>query len=171
MKKIILFLLIFSLCIACNKNDEPTHEDWTKDDNIFRCKVNGLDWEPKGDNLGFSDDDLDIYYENFFLNSIQIRASRETDSENDFMSISFFVGNGVNGKHDILGNQMFTDFNCGNYYRDTIEQSIIDIESVDTENNIIEGTFYFTANEGSSSICTDDVIVVTEGYFKAKYRN
>ncbi len=169
MKITILLLLTFSLFFACNK--EPTPENWTEDDNIFRCKINGKDWEPAGDNLGFSDVDLDIYYESFFNNGIQFRASRDTDSESDFMSMTIFVGNSVKGVHDILDNNLFTDFNCGNYYRDTLAQNIIDIDSFDSINKIIEGTFYFTANENSTSTCTDDIIIVSDGYFKAKYRN
>ncbi|MFK8006223.1 MAG: hypothetical protein AB8H03_07625 [Saprospiraceae bacterium] len=168
MKKLIFLFLITFSWQTCGEGiilSEPKSTD------IFQCKINGIDWEPEGDGVGFSDDNLDIYYENFFLNAIQIRTKREIGSQNDFMSISFFVGNGIIGSHDILGTKLFTDYNCGNYYRDTLTENIIDIISIDSINNIIEGTFYFTAKEGSTSTCTVEEIAVTDGYFKAKYRN
>jgi hypothetical protein len=168
-EKILLLLLTLSLFFACNKDDEPSPENWTEDDNIFRCKVNGVDWEPEGDNLGFSGGDLDIYYESFFNNAIQFRATKDNDNTSQFISISIFVEQGVIGTYEILNNNVFIDFICGgNYFRDTTAENRIMITEIDSVYNIIEGEFKFT---GNTTDCTVTKIDVTNGYFKAKYRN
>jgi hypothetical protein len=176
MKKTLLLLLTLSLFFACNKDDDGSNHEvpndkWTAEDNIFRCKINGVDWEPAGNNLGFSDDDLDIYYEKFFLNAIQIRANKEVANINEILDLGFSVSSGIIGSHSILNNNLFTNYNCGNYYIDTVAQNIVNIEKIDSIYKIIEGNFHFTANEGSNSTCITDKITVTDGYFKTKYRN
>jgi hypothetical protein len=171
MKNTLLLILACLLFFACNKDDEPTPENWTEKDNIFRCKVNGVDWESEGDGLGFSGGNLDIYYENTFLNLIQFRATKDRENISQFINLGIVVASGIIGDHVIAYDKVFTDFNCGNYYQDTLIQNIVDIDNIDSINNIIEGTFNFTANEGSSSTCSVSEIVVTDGYFKAKYRN
>jgi hypothetical protein len=167
MKKILLLLLTLSLFFACNKDDEPTPENWTEDDNIFRCKVNGVDWEPEGGGLGFSGGNLDVYYESFFNNAIQIRASKDNDNVSQFLSMFVGVDLAVNGKSEILTNNVFVDYNsCGNYFRDTTVFNFIKFIEIDSINNIAEGEFEFI---GLNSDCPD-TIKVTDGYFKAKYR-
>jgi hypothetical protein len=169
MKKILLLLLTFSLFFACNKDDEPTPENWTEDDNIFRCKVNGVDWEPEGDGLGFSGGNLDVYYESFFNNSIEFRASKKNDNTSQFMSMFIFVKNDVVGTYELLNNEMFTDFKCGgNYFKDSTAINQINIIEIDSINNIVVGDFKFTA---TTTDCSVDKLTVSDGYFKAKYRN
>ena len=146
----------------------PSNEDWSADDNIFRCKVNGVDWEPEGNSLGFNGGNLDIYYESFFLNAIQFRASKDNENVNQSLNIGIGVASGVLGTHIIASNTVITDFNCGNYIRDTLAENIIEIVKHDSIFNIIEGTFKLI---GNSSDCSVSKVKVTDGYFKAKYRN
>jgi hypothetical protein len=171
MKKILLLLLTFSLFFACNKDDEPTPENWTEDDNIFRCKVNGVDWEPEGDGISFSGGNLDIYYESFFLNAIQIQASKDNDDVNEFISLGAFVEKAVIGNYDISSNILFVDHNCASYFRDTLTENKVRIITIDSINNILEGEFNFSANKGNNDNCTVEKVTITNGYFKAKYRN
>jgi hypothetical protein len=73
----------------------------------------------------------------------------------------------VNGKSEILTNNVFVDYNsCGNYFRDTTVFNFIKFIEIDSINNIAEGEFEFI---GLNSDCPD-TIKVTDGYFKAKYR-
>jgi hypothetical protein len=168
MKKILLLLLTFSLFFACNKDDEPTPENWTEDDNIFRCKVNGVDWEPEGDGVSFSGGNLDIYYEKYILNAIQVSASKDNNDVNEFMTM--FIGTKPNliGEHLIGTTTIYTNNSCGNYFRDTLADNIVNILEVDSVNFIMEGKFKFT---GINSSCLTNKVVITDGYFKAKYRN
>jgi hypothetical protein len=168
MKKTLLLLLTFSLFFACNKDDGITPpEEWTSDDNIFQCKVNGEDWEPKGSTGG----SLAVYYVGF-IKGFQLVAANENEDKGISQAISMstaLTNNGIIGNYKIQNRTVFIDFNnCGNYYKDTTIQDtyIINISDNDSLNFIMEGTFKF---KGTNTDC-GDTIRVTDGYFKVKYQ-
>ena len=165
-----LFFLFSSLLFTCNK-DEISHEEWTEKDNIFQCKVNGVDWKPEGNGNGFSGGNLDIFYENFFNNGIQILASKDNDNVNQSIDMFIFVDGGVIGNYTILSNDPFLDYNCGKYFKDTLAENIIKITAIDTTHNIIQGDFKFSGVVETNTTCSSETIAITDGYFKAKYRN
>jgi hypothetical protein len=171
MKNTLLLLLTFSLFFACNKDDGITpHEEWTSDDNIFQCKVNGEDWEPEGNSASISGGSLAVYYVDF-TKGFQLIASNKNDDKNlnQAISMSTFLTNGAIGTYKILSKTVFIDFNnCGDYYRDTTIQDTytINISDTDSLNHIMEGTFKFKATNDDCG----DTIRVSDGYFKVKYQ-
>lgn len=166
MKKIIFLLFLLSSCQACKDTtlidiSEPESTD------VFRCKVNGVDWEPAGNSVSIAGGNLDAYYFNYLFT---LSASKKENDINQYMSMSVSVFDGVLGEHFIGTNNIFTDYksNCERYYRDTTSINIINITEIDSTANTIEGIFQF---KGLSQICPNNPIEVTDGYFKIKYRN
>mgnify|MGYP000668397673 CR=1 FL=1 len=170
MKQILFLLLTFSLFFACNKDDGIIpHEEWTTDNNIFQCKVNGEDWLPEGNSASIAGGNIAVYY-NDFNTALQFTISKDNGSDiNQAIIIFTYLTQGVFSEYFIRNRKIFIDFkNCGSYYRDTTIQNmnLIDILEMDSINNILEGTFEF---EGSNSDC-GDTVRVTDGYFKVKYQ-
>ena len=129
MKKILFLLVILFSLFSCEDGTLVTIEEPEPTD-VFRCKVNGEEWKPEGEFVGFGDPNPDIQYENYFLDAIQIRVSREIDDIDQFISISVSVIDGVIGDHPIINNKVFIDFKCGSYYRDTTKVNTICIMGV-----------------------------------------
>jgi hypothetical protein len=171
MKQTLLLLLSFSIFFACNKDDGITPpEEWTSDDNIFQCKVNGEDWGPEGNSTSIAGGNLAVYYTDF-NKALQLTVSNDNGNDiNQAIIIFTYLTQEGFPNYKIRNRKPFIDFkNCGNYYRDTTvrNMNLINFSDIDSVNFIMEGTFEF---EASNSDC-GDTIRVTDGYFKAKYRN
>ena len=170
MKKILFLLVILFSLFSCEdgtliKIEEPEPTD------IFRCKVNGVEWKPAGEFVSFGDPNPDAYYYNYLLG---LRVRKETNDVSQFMSMTISTINSDLGIHPMGVGNVYIDFNhisgCINYYSDTTAENIIDIIKIDSVNNIIEGSFKFV---GVAPNCLDDTdtVRVTDGYFNIKYRN
>ena len=167
MKKIIFLLFLLASCQTCKDTTlieipEPESTD------IFRCKVNGVDWEPDALS-GLLGDEIDLYY---LHPGLSLSAKRDVDDINQFMTMSVSLYDTILGKRLIGTNKIFIDWNatndCVNYYRDSTAENFIDVIQIDSLESTIEGNFQFT---GVAPQCNDKLVEVTDGYFYLKYRN
>ncbi len=167
-KLTILLIALLSLASSCQK-DEPFTPDWHVD--VFRCKVNGVDWKPEcqSDPL-FGCDAVDCQYYWKDTKTFEISAiSRSYDNSID-QSI------GIASKYATIGDNFlglslreYKDWNklpgCRFHDLDTTTSRRLTILEVDTLKYLIKGTFEFTAiNE------CQDTMRITDGYFHVNYR-
>ncbi len=171
MKYITLLLIaLLSLASSCQKEDLPTDEH----KNIFRCKVNGVEWTPHciSDPL-FGCDAVDCqYYKED--KSIEISSISEYSDNSIDQFIRIYKYGVMIGENEIqkssgyeFSNQNMP-FPCGYYNMDTTKVHRLTILNIDTTNFTIEGSFEFDAIDWDN-LCSDTV-KITDGYFKLTYR-
>ncbi len=169
--KYLTILLIASLSLAssCQKEDPFPPEDYHKD--IFRCKVNGVEWTPHciSDPL-FGCDAVDCQYYWKDTKTFEISAVNISNDKTLNNSISF-AGFGYEGNENLIRSlkENYKDWNkpsgCRFYDLDTTSTRRLTILEVDTINYLIEGTFEFTANNECF-----DTMRITDGYFHVNFR-
>ncbi len=170
---LLLCTLTLALACSCGKDDdnaEPQGEQLppitTEGANTFGCLVNGEVWLPAGGDSPFVGlFELDVDY-NEMNNNIRIQAKREVD-ENINQTIALLALNADTlGIYTIKSGIRFYDLiKRRDYYIDTLTTRQIEILRLDTENDIVSGTFEFTAIDPDSQ----DTVRVTEGRFDAHY--
>jgi len=164
-----LFLLgLFGLLAGCQKEDPtPTyHKD------IFRCKVNGVEWSATCPSTGlFGCEPIDCQYYWKDTKGFEIRALRRNNITSIRESIALFarpvvIGNNLTifpRKNNFMNMKNSSD--CIIYTIDSASTNYIDIVYIDTLNYLIEGSFEYTAINN----CQDSVMV-TDGYFFVTFR-
>lgn len=170
--KYITILLIASLSLAssCQKEDPFPPEDYHKD--IFRCKVNGVEWTPHciSDPL-FGCDAVDCQYYWKDTKGIELSAVNRSSDNSEYQTMRFYTRPALpNQIHNIWYlSEEFTDWNkpsgCRFHDLDTTAIRRLTILEVDTVKYLIKGSFEFTAiNE------CQDTVQITDGYFHVNYR-
>jgi hypothetical protein len=137
--------------------------------NIFRCKVNGVEWTPHciSDFFGCSAIDCQYYKED---RSLSIRVERvykdmSIDEGMTFYKYGILIGKNVVDTHsDIFQNWKNTS-GCKLYVIDTTEIHCLELYSLDTLRNSITGTFDFVLKNSCN-----DTIHISDGYFDLEYR-
>jgi hypothetical protein len=162
-------LLLPVLLASCQKEDPaPTyHKD------IFRCKVNGVEWAatcPSDGLFGCEPIDCQYYWKD--TKTFEISALNERDNGMTNTSMSF-AGYGYLGDNIVLSlKRNFKDWNkpgnCGFYDLDTTQIRRLAILEVDTVNFLIKGTFEFSAIDNYSDC--KDTVKITDGYFHVNFR-
>ncbi|MCF8239087.1 MAG: hypothetical protein K9I85_13075 [Saprospiraceae bacterium] len=165
----ILLIALLSLASSCQKEDPFPPEDYHKD--IFRCKVNGVEWTPHciSDPL-FGCDAVDCQYywkdtKGFEISAVNISYDKTTNE-----SIHFFVRPANIGDSQLLFlSREYKDWNqpsgCRFHDLDTTAVRRLTILEVDTVKYLIKGSFEFTAiNE------CQDTVQITDGYFHVNFR-
>ncbi len=167
----ILLIALLSLASSCQK-DEPFTPDWHVD--VFRCKVNGVDWKPEcqSDPL-FGCDAVDCQYywkdtKTFEISAVNVNYNKTINN-----SISF-AGYGYENSENLIRSlkENYKDWNkpgnCRFYDLDTTSVRRLTILEVDTVKYLIKGTFEFTAIDQYGNC--KDTVRITEGYFHVNYR-
>ena len=171
MKNILLLsitiFLLLALLAGCKKEDTtPTyHKD------IFRCKVNGLEWVatcPSDGLFGCEPVDCQYYWNDtkFF----SLRSIKRLDDNSIYQGIRMFVPQTILGDMKLpYFKEAFTDLKnptgCRFYNLDTIPFHKLTILEIDTVKYIVKGTFEYTAiNE------CQDTMHITDGYFHVNFR-
>jgi hypothetical protein len=150
MKKCFLSLtaifLILAILSGCKKDDNtPTyHKD------IFRCKVNGVEWVATCPSEGlFGCEPIDCQYYWKDTKGISMGAIRKNGDATFNQSIGFSKFTTVLGPNELpRRTKEFMDWNkpgnCGFYDLDTTQIRRLTILEVDTVNFLIKGTFFQT---------------------------
>ncbi|MCF8239086.1 MAG: hypothetical protein K9I85_13070 [Saprospiraceae bacterium] len=166
--KYLTILLIASLSLAssCQKEDMPPTDGHK---NIFRCKVNGVEWTPHciSDFFGCSAIDCQYYKEDraFAINAFNEDQGKKIDQSFGISKYNCLVGDNVITSKSSIYSDLIKFPGCRYYYIDTNMINIISIINIDSLNFFIEGTFEFTA----ISKC-QDTVRITDGYFDVEYR-
>ena len=168
----LLCLALLSLASSCQKDDPFSHEEYHQD--IFRCKVNGVEWTPNciSDPL-FGCDAVDCQYYWKDTKGISIGVVNISNDQSVNQSIGFSKYTTVEGDNPLtLRTKEFIDWNkpgnCGFYDLDTTAVRRLTILEVDTVNYLIKGTFEFTAIDNYGDC--QDTIRITDGYFHVNFR-
>lgn len=167
----IFWLMLVVLCYSCKKDApvslEPTLPPLTQTGaHTFGCYVNGELWLPKGN---FQTFDINVGY---YGNHIQIQANRVGDpltSFNIIFPIEYADSLIIAYNHqDSIGTTFFHFrkwFQNGGPYYDydaiNINSGELQLSRFDTVNNIISGTFHFTAID----TINQDTVRVENGRF------
>ncbi|MEZ5032899.1 MAG: hypothetical protein R2787_16035 [Saprospiraceae bacterium] len=168
----LICLTLLSLASSCQKDNPLPPEEYHRD--IFRCKVNGVEWTPNciSDPL-FGCDAVDCQYYWKDTKTFEIGAVNKSFDGNVNQSIgiaSSFAALGVNELG--LSLREYKDWNkpgnCGFYDLDTTAVRRLTILEVDTVNYLIKGTFEFTAID-NYGVC-QDTVRITDGYFHVNFR-
>ena len=168
----LICLTLLSLASSCQKDDPLPPEEYHQD--IFRCKVNGVEWTPNciSDPL-FGCDAVDCQYYWKDTKTFEIGAVNKSFDGNVNQSIgiaSSFAALGVNELG--LSLREYKDWNkpgnCGFYDLDTTAVRRLTILEVDTVNYLIKGTFEFTAIDNYGDC--QDTVRITDGYFHVNFR-
>ena len=156
--------------------EETLPEITTTGENTFGCLVNGEVWRPKGGPHFGLDAQLSFSYHEP-SGGLFISASRRL-GQND-SSYDTYQRIGINATfkgvshRDSIRQCMFADINrcsSGNgnpMILDSLYTNVIDVIFLDTDRNIISGTFDFLFIKESCQ----DTIRVTDGRFDIKYAN
>lgn len=162
-----IFLILLS---SCKKEDTtPTyHKD------IFRCKVNGVEWAatcPSDGLFGCKPIDCQYYWKD--TKGFEIGAIRRKNNDTIYESMSFSKFNTIIGENIIpVRLRAFKDWNkpgnCGFYDLDTTQIRRLTILEVDTVKFLIKGTFVFSAIDNYSDC--KDTVKITDGYFHVNFR-
>lgn len=161
----ILLIAILSMSSSCKKEDMPS--DGHK--NIFRCKVNGVEWTPHciSDFFGCSAVDCQYYKEDKYLSLSAINRNQDKSIDQGFRFISRFTKSNISDIIYLSGE--FVDYTniekCITYDLDTVKTRVIEIIQIDTINFRISGNFQFTVANDCS-----DTLDISEGYFDLEYR-
>jgi hypothetical protein len=160
------FIFLLSLASSCQKEDMPSTDGHK---NIFRCKVNGVEWTPHciSDFFGCSAIDCQYYRED---RAFEITVKREYSDGTIDQGLSFAKYNTVLGNNIITDKSIvFSDLNnpsgCFSYTIDSTLSRIFTLIEVDTIEFTIMGTFEFTAFNNCQ-----DTVRITDGYFNVEYR-
>jgi len=152
MKTKILLIALTAFCFSCKKNkicdtkDLPcqTHEG----KNTFGCYINGEPFVAKTSfSIGGAVPVSGSFDENTKL--LILQGSREDASEK-IESVNFFVYVNGTGVHTMWANtanyEGYSYFNSSTctYYHDMINKGTVNISYLDSESNIISGTFNMT---------------------------
>lgn len=168
----ILLITLISLASSCQKEDPFPPEDYPKD--IFRCKVNGVEWTPNciSDPL-FGCDAVDCQYywkdtKGISMGVVSISYDKSVNQSIGFSKYSTVVGDNTL----TLRTKEFIDWNkpgnCGFHDLDTTSIRRLTILEVDTINYLIKGTFEFTAIDHYEDC--KDTVHITDGYFHVNFR-
>jgi hypothetical protein len=166
----IFFIALLWLASSCQKEDMPPSDGHK---NIFRCKVNGVEWTPHciSDFFGCSAIDCQYYKED---KSIEIQAIREFQDKSYDQYVGIYKYGVIIGDNIIQQSSgyVFSDQNktnpCGYYVMDTSKLHRLTILGIDTLNSRIVGSFEFTAYDRNGSCI--DTVYITDGYFDVEYR-
>ena len=163
--KYLLLISLLSLASSCQKEDMPA--DGHK--NIFRCKVNGVEWTPHCVSGFFACSAVDCqYYKG--SGTIELVAIRENHDNSINQGIKLVKYNAKIGFNEITyRSSVHSDLNnssgCFLYIIDTSFNRSISIIEVDSLDYNISGTFEFTAINKCQ-----DTVHITDGYFDVEYR-
>ncbi|MCF8239089.1 MAG: hypothetical protein K9I85_13085 [Saprospiraceae bacterium] len=170
--KYLTFLLItlLSLASSCQKEDMPPTDGHK---NIFRCKVNGVEWTPHciSDFFGCSAIDCQYYKGS---GTIEFHVLQQYEGHLTDQYISIYKYQAISGDNLIqkTSGYEYSDHAkvspCGYYNLDTSKIRRLTILNIDTINHLIEGTFEFTAYD--RNISCEDTVSITDGYFDVEYR-
>ncbi len=161
----ILLIALLSLASSCRKDDMPS--DGHK--NIFRCKVNGVEWTPHciSDFFGCSAVDCQYYKGSGTISIGAIRQFANKSIDDGLIIYKYGTQLGINQL--TYKSEIYLNYNnkkgCKSYYLDTTVNRTIIVEQVDTFNYIIKGSFEFTGLNQCG-----DTINVTDGFFDLEYR-
>ena len=166
---IIAILYLFS---SCQKDNPLPPEEYHQD--IFRCKVNGVEWTPNciSDPL-FGCDAVDCQYYWKDTKTFEIGAVNISHDKTINNSISF-AGFGYEGNENLLRSlkENYKEWNkpgnCGFYDLDTTSIRRLTIIEVDTLKYLIKGSFEFTAIDHFGDC--KDTVRITDGYFHVNFR-
>lgn len=137
--------------------------------NIFRCKVNGVEWTPHciSDFFGCSAVDCQYYVGSRTIELVAIRENHDNSIDQGIKLVKYNAKIGLN--EITYKSSVFSDLNnpsgCSSYIIDTSFYRSISIIEVDSLDYIISGTFEFTAVNSCS-----DTVKITDGYFDVNYR-
>ncbi len=166
----IFFIALLWLASSCHKEDKlPTD----RHENIFRCKVNGVEWTPHciSDFFGCSAIDCQYYK---VSGTIEIHVVQQFEGHLYDQYIGIYKYKAIVGDNLIQNTSgyEYSDHSkntpCGYYSLDSTKVRRLTIVNIDTLNHIIQGSFEFTAFDRNIS-CVDTV-QISEGYFDVKYR-
>ena len=168
----LLCLALLSLASSCQKDDPFSHEEYHLD--IFRCKVNGVEWTPHciSDPL-FGCDAVDCQYYWKDTKSFEISAVNRSDDSSIYQTMGFSKYKSSLGDNLIPYQvRIYTDWNkpsgCRFHDLDTTAVRRLTILEVDTINYLIKGTFEFTAIDNYGDC--QDTVRITDGYFHVNFR-
>ncbi|MFN3178520.1 MAG: hypothetical protein ACE362_28675, partial [Phaeodactylibacter xiamenensis] len=156
--------------------EETLPEMTTTGENTFGCLVNGEVWRPKGGPYFGLDAQLSFSYHEP-TGGLFISASRRLGPNDNGYDTYQRIGINATFKgispSDSVRQCMFADINrCSSWngnpmILDSMHTNVIDITFLDTDQNIISGTFNFLFIKEDCH----DTIRVTDGRFDIKYAN
>jgi hypothetical protein len=160
-------LLLPVLLAGCQKEDTtPTyHKD------IFRCKVNGVEWVatcPSDGLFGCEPIDCQYYWKDtrtISLGAVNVSNDKSVNKSIGLYKYKSMLGDNIMG----LSMREYKDWNkpagCRFHDLDTTAIRRLTILEVDTVKFLIKGTFEYTAiNE------CQDTMHITDGYFHVNFR-
>ena len=162
------FTILLAILPGCRKEDPtPTyHKD------IFRCKVNGVEWVatcPSDGLFGCKPISCQYYWRDD--KGFEIGALRKDNIDTIMQSIGLFarplqIGNNST-IYPLENNFVNMQNNTGCRYHtiDSDRANHIEILNIDTLNFIIEGLFEYTAINNCN-----DTVYITDGYFQVAFR-
>lgn len=158
----IIFLGLVTCSSSCNKEDEDIpHKD------IFRCEIDGVSWEAgcESNNIAWGCIAIDCqYYED--TGGFEITASNKISNDGGFSLYKSPISGGIKkGGNDLKIGTFGDRINNIQYQIDTVYPGYLFVEDIDEIKKNIEGNFSFKAFSISG-----DSVVITNGYFKVKYR-
>ncbi len=163
---ILLTTLLLALLTGCKKEEPTYHRD------IFRCKVNGVEWVaacPSDGLFGCEPIDCQYYWKDTkgFEQIAQRTNSDRTISDAILLFKSNYLGLGQNNLQPTSGDfRRFTNISgCKMYSIDTSSSHSVNILEIDTVRFLIKGTFEFV----SINSCFD-TLKVTDGFFHVNFR-
>ncbi len=165
-----LCLLTTLFFISCNDDDATptvvTLPPITSEGlNTFGCMVNGEPWVAQVNNN--IDDKLDVIF-NPFNDELQLHAKLVTSNKDEQFNFGVLNVN-EEKEYQIPGidpNGIFWDWkNSKSYTLDTSKVRSLKLNTFNTTEKIVSGTFEFTVFRGN------DTLKITEGQFDAKYRD
>jgi hypothetical protein len=176
MKKLLLFALPLLLFVACKKKVDELPPATQTGANTFGAKVNGNFWIPQGFGPLPADNLLDAIRlgPNFYIRARNFASSpNETEFEiflKDVTGAGIYPLNTTLGARSTAASYGFyvkRNFSPSNEWLTSVAFSgSVNISLLDTTNNIMSGTFQFTAEDILGS---DPPLTVTEGRFDVRY--
>ncbi len=162
---LLLTTLLLTLLAGCKKEEPTYHRD------IFRCKVNGVEWSatcPSDGLFGCNPIDCQYYWKDtktIEIAGINRKNNKETNQSMSFSNKATNVGDNIIP----FRKEAYKDWNkpagCRFHDLDTTANRRLTILEVDTVKFLIKGTFEYTAINDCQ-----DTMHITDGYFHVNFR-